>query len=351
MRNQYIEISNDKKRISRISWGAIIAGALTSIAVLFLLNLLGFGIGLTTIDPMTEQNALDGLGTGTIIWWAVANIAALFVGGMVAGRMAGYPSNSDGGLHGFLTWALYAIISIYLVTTAIGGIFNGLANTASSIFTDSTATNIAEELKAAQDKGSESTTLSLKNIKQEVFQLINKAEKNNILPDDASEEVRGSINNVEREGNELVNDLNIDKNIDDFFNELSVDLDNDGNLTITAGEAEDILDKEELKNYLVENTDLSEAEINGVIEKWDRKINKAIDKAEAYYAKVKKKAIKLADETADAVGEFSIIAFFLFLLGAGAAFAGGASGSPLLTVDEQHREDLINDENKIDNKL
>lgn len=344
MRNQYIEIENSKNKFSRISWGAVLAGTLTALVVLFLLNLLGLGIGLTTIDPMTESNTLDGLGTATIIWWAVANVAALFVGGMVAGRMSGLPSNSDGGLHGFLAWGLYILLSIFLVTSTIGGIFNGLASATQSIFTDSTATNIAEELKSAQDDGEENTTFSLEQIKEEAFQLINKAERKNILPSDASEEVRSTMNKTERESQQFINDLNLDENIDEFFNDLSVNLDDNGDLTITGADAGEILNKEDIKEYLTKNTELSEAEINGVIQKWDRKINKAVDKAERFYAKVKTEAIEAADEAADAVGKFSIIAFFLLLIGAGAAFAGGATGSPLLTVDEEHREDLL-DEN------
>jgi len=344
MNDQYIDIINSKTKISRISWGAVLAGTLTALVVAFLLNLLGFGIGLTTIDPMTETNTLDGLGTGTLIWWGLANIAALFVGGMVAGRMSGLPSNSDGGLHGFLAWGLYTLLSIYLVTSTIGWIFNGLASTANSIFSDSTATNIAEQLKSAQVKGEESTTLSLTNIKKEAFQLINSAERNNILPNDASEEVRNTISETEQDSQQFLNDLNLDENIDEFFNELSVDLDKNGDLKLNAGDSEEILNRKKITEYLTENTELSRAEINGVIEKWDRKINKAIDKAEAYYAKVKTKAIKTADKAADDVGKFSIIAFFLFLLGAGAAFGGGATGSPILTVDEEHTEELLEDE-------
>lgn len=339
MRNQLISIQNKFPKISRISWGAILAGTLTAITVGFLLNLLGLGIGLTTIDPMTEAQPLDGLGTGTIIWWGISNLAALFIGGMVAGRMAGLPTNSDGGLHGFLAWALYLIVSFYLVTSTIGGVFNGVASTASSIFTDSQATNIAQALKDAETKGTDNTTLSIENIKNEAFQLINAAERNNILPDDASEEVRDRLNNTSRETRNMIRDLNIDGNIEEFFNDISVDLDKNGDLTINAEGADDILNKDDIKEYLTKNTELSEAEINGVIEKWDRKINNTIDKAEKYYAKVKTKATKISDEAADAAGKYSIIAFFLLLLGAGAGFAGGAVGSPFLTIDDEHIEE------------
>lgn len=341
MRNQLINIQNKFPKISRISWGAILAGTLTAIVVAFLLNLLGLGIGLTTIDPMTETNTLDGLGTGTIVWWALSNLAALFIGGMVAGRMCGLPANSDGGLHGFLAWGLYLLISFYLVTSTIGGIFNGMASAASSIFTDSQATNFAQALNDAEQKGTENTNLSIEKIKREAVQLINAAERNNLLPNDASVEVRDQMQELENSTQSIINDLNLDENIDEFFNELTVDLDQDGNLTINADGAGDILNKEEIMTYLTENTKLSTAEINGVIEKWERKIDKAVASAEKYYAKVKKKATKAADDAADVAGKYSIISFFLLLIGAGAAFAGGAVGSPFHTVEEEH----INEEN------
>lgn len=347
MKNQHIEFNTSNNKFLRISWGAILAGTLTVLVVLFLLNLLGLGIGLTTINPVTENNPLDGLGTGTIIWWAISNVAALFIGGMVAGRMSGLTSNSDGGLHGFLAWGLYTVLSIFLVTSAAGGIFNSFANTTYAIFSDSMSTNLAEELKSALDRGRDETTYSVNEIKQEAFQLINKAEKRNILPSSTSQQVKSAINTVEQEAEELLNELNLDENIEKFFNDISIDLDNNGNLSITGVnlDKDEILNGEEIKKYLAQNTDLSEAEIDGVIEKWNRKINRAIEKAEQYYEKIKKEAVQLADEAADQAGKYAIIAFFLLLLGAGAAFSGGVTGSPLLSLSEEHKKELSNKSN------
>jgi len=65
-----------------------------------LLNLLGAGIGLTSVNPATEPDTMEGLGVGTTIWWVVSNLIALFVGGLVAGRMAGFVNLIDGALHG-----------------------------------------------------------------------------------------------------------------------------------------------------------------------------------------------------------------------------------------------------------
>ena len=339
MKKQGTNSENMAAKVSRISWGAILAGTLTALAVVSMLNLLGLGIGFSTIDPMIESDPLHGLGTGTLIWLGLSNLAALFVGGMVAGRMSGYPSNSDGGLHGFLSWALYALVSFFLITSAVGTMVNGLSSAVSGLFDGSQNRTVKVILDKAQEKGEDNTTLSYESIKKEAFQLINKAEKYNILPDDAPGNTRQTVNEAEKNVKQAFNDLNLDENIDEFFNDLSFDLDENGNLKITVDGGVDFLNKEELKNYLAENTGLDEAEINGMIKKWDTNIEIAVDKAEMYYAKAKQKAIKYSDIAADALATASIVAFIIFFLGALAAFFGGATGSPLQTVSEERRED------------
>ena len=339
MKKQDTNSDNMASKVSRVSWGAILAGTLTALAVVSMLNLLGLGIGFSTIDPMTENDPLNGLGTGTLIWLGLSNLAALFVGGMVAGRMSGYPSKSDGGLHGFLSWALFALVSFFLITSAVGTMVNGLSSAVSGLFDGSQNKTVKVILDKAQEKGEDNTTLSYESIKKEAFQLINKAEKYNILPDDASENTRQTVNETEKDANQAFNDLNLDENIDEFFHDLSFDLDDNGDLQISVDGGVDFFDKEELKNYLTENTELNEDEINGMIKKWDKNIEIAVDKAEMYYAKAKQKAIKYSDIAADALATASIVAFIIFFLGALAAFFGGATGSPLQTVSEERRED------------
>ena len=339
MKKQDTNSDNMASKVSRVSWGAILAGTLTALAVVSMLNLLGLGIGFSTIDPMTENDPLNGLGTGTLIWLGLSNLAALFVGGMVAGRMSGYPSKSDGGLHGFLSWALFALVSFFLITSAVGTMVNGLSSAVSGLFDGSQNKTVKVILDKAQEKGEDNTTLSYESIKKEAFQLINKAEKYNILPEDASENTRQTVNEAEKDVKQAFNDLNLDENIDEFFNDLSFDLDDNGDLQISVDGEVDFFDKEELKNYLAENTELNEADINGLINKWNKNIEIAVDKAEMYYAKAKQKAIKYSDKAADAIATVSIGAFIIFFLGALAAFFGGATGSPLLTVSEERREE------------
>src|SRR5919202_3569073 len=66
----------------RITWGAIFAGVVITLAVQLLLSLLGLGVGLLTVEP-TEPGGTPGasaLGIGAGIWWTLSYMIALFVG-------------------------------------------------------------------------------------------------------------------------------------------------------------------------------------------------------------------------------------------------------------------------------
>lgn len=113
--------------LRRVSWGAILAGTVVSIGIYALFGLLGLALGLGAIDPM-DPRPFSGIGTGTIVWWAVTSIVALAVGGFVGGRLAGIPRGVTGMLHGLSIWALVTILSLWLATSAIGKIVNMAAS-------------------------------------------------------------------------------------------------------------------------------------------------------------------------------------------------------------------------------
>ncbi|MFN3405933.1 MAG: hypothetical protein ACK40G_17695 [Cytophagaceae bacterium] len=114
-------------KVRRISWGAIIAGAILAVVIQMTLSILGFGIGIGTVD-FTSPNPAQGLGTGSLIWWVVTNLISIFIGAWVAGRLAGVPKPFESMMHGLLTWGVYTIISFYLLTSAVGGILGGATN-------------------------------------------------------------------------------------------------------------------------------------------------------------------------------------------------------------------------------
>ncbi len=119
------------ERFLRVSWGAIFAGFVVAFATLTLLLLLGGAVGLTMFD-VNDPGSAEGWGWGAGIWYIVSVIIALFVGGLVAGRLAGVPRSIDSMLHGVATWGLIIVASLLLTGTAMGQLFGaatGMAQT------------------------------------------------------------------------------------------------------------------------------------------------------------------------------------------------------------------------------
>jgi hypothetical protein len=113
----------------RISWGAVLAGAVVAVTVGALLNVLGLAIGATSMEPAqpgaSPSATLLGMAGG--IWLLVANLIGLAMGGWVAARLSGTSDGTDGVLHGLSVWAVSFLLSAVL----LGNIVAGAANTAS----------------------------------------------------------------------------------------------------------------------------------------------------------------------------------------------------------------------------
>jgi hypothetical protein len=119
----------------RISWGAVIAGAVVAVTVGTMLNILGVAIGATTLDPTAvgETPAASSLGIGAGIWLLVANLIGLAVGGYVAARLSGTADGTDGILHGLSVWAIGFLISAVLLGNAVAGAASTAYNGVSSL--------------------------------------------------------------------------------------------------------------------------------------------------------------------------------------------------------------------------
>ncbi len=96
----------------RISWGAITAGVVIALAIQAMLGLLGLGLGFGAVDPYAAS-PFEGLGIGAIVYLALTLIISLFVGGLVAGRLAGINDRADGALNGVLVWSILVILFLF----------------------------------------------------------------------------------------------------------------------------------------------------------------------------------------------------------------------------------------------
>jgi hypothetical protein len=110
----------------RISWGALFGGVILVVVTQVLLSMLGAGIGLGTVNVnagTTPDASSFGIGAGA--WWLVSSCVALFLGGYVAAWLAGIEIRFDGMLHGLVTWGIATLLTIYLLSSAVGGIIGG----------------------------------------------------------------------------------------------------------------------------------------------------------------------------------------------------------------------------------
>jgi hypothetical protein len=133
--------------LNEISWGAVIAGVAVALVVQLLLNMLGIGIGVATLDPMTGDS--PEARTFSIIagiWWTVCGIIAAFTGGYAAGRLAGRPKPETAGWHGLSAWAVSTLLVVGLMaataSTVVGGALNLVAGAAGGL--GRTATTAAQ---------------------------------------------------------------------------------------------------------------------------------------------------------------------------------------------------------------
>ena len=119
---------------SRISWGAVIAGAVVALTIGLMLNALGAGVGATTVDAAAHDSpSAASFGIGAGIWLLISNLIGLAVGGYVAARLSGTADSTDGTLHGFAVWGTTFLISAVLLGNLVSGIASTATNGVSSL--------------------------------------------------------------------------------------------------------------------------------------------------------------------------------------------------------------------------
>jgi hypothetical protein len=127
-------LSDDIHTHRRISWAAIFGGVILVVAVQLLLSLLGAGIGLGAVDANAgNMPSAKGLGIGAGLWWVISSCIALGVGGYIAAWLAGVEIRFDGVLHGLVAWGFATLLTVWLLTSAIGSVVGGGFSTLGSL--------------------------------------------------------------------------------------------------------------------------------------------------------------------------------------------------------------------------
>ena len=113
---------------SRISWGAVVAGAIVAAATSLLLSLLGAAFGAGSVGDLqaAARGEANAAGAGMAIWAIIDLFLSMLFGGYVASRLSGTHSHLDGELHGVTMWALATLLGVLGFAGALAGAISGL---------------------------------------------------------------------------------------------------------------------------------------------------------------------------------------------------------------------------------
>jgi hypothetical protein len=266
--------------IKRMSWGAVLAGAVVALGVQLLLSLLGLGIGLATVDPAagdTPDAASFGIATG--IFYAIVTLLSLFAGGWVAGRLAGMPVRTDGLLHGLVTWSVAMLVLLYVVTTSVGAVLSGtLGMVGNALQAAGQGVQAAAGAAPQSDIGEE----ALNTIQQQAQQLLAQAQQATGAQD--TSELLEQVMAVAEGG-------------------------------VSEQEQQQIVDQ------IVEQTGVTREEAEAQLQQLQTQYQEAMAAAE-------EQARQVAQATSEAISQGAFWSFVALLCGAIAAAVGGLVGTP-----------------------
>lgn len=112
---------------SRVSWGAVLAGSVVTLASYLLFSLLLAGIGLAIAEPGTDGRAV---GMGTILVGVFCMGLSLFAGGWVTTQLTAGETKSESIVYGILTWATVTAASLFMVGWGVSAGYHGLLGAA-----------------------------------------------------------------------------------------------------------------------------------------------------------------------------------------------------------------------------
>lgn len=311
--------------LQRISWSAVFAGVLVAIVSQILLTLLGLGIGLSTVDPQTEQNPTAGLGTGSAIWYIVTSLLSLFLGGWIAGRLASAPRLFDGMIHGVLTWCLATLLTIYFLTTTLGSLIGGASRLVGSLVRTAgsavaaTAPGIGNAVQdQLKENGVDLKSLDLSDLKQEANRLLRQTGNEKLNPNTLEREAKQAGRQARSAANRALTDP---QSTDDIAGGLFDRLFKQGQTTINS------VDREDAVNVVMKRTGKSRAESQQIVDNWINTYKQAAAKFEQTKQEASVKAREAADAAASAASKAAIFGFFGLLIGVVAAGYGAKMGT------------------------
>jgi hypothetical protein len=192
-----------------VSWGGIWGGVLIGMGLLLLLTALGLALGVTAVDPNSDNGSL---GVGAAVWAAISLLLALYIGGMVSTRIGAIFDKTTGMFEGILVWVLSLLLIVYLAGSGIGivagGAFKlvgGATQAIGSMMIGGTAQlsegNLDQVVQRLRDPQTShllasATGMPEEQVRTNLAQIASKADAAKDNPAQAATEVRQSVNDM-----------------------------------------------------------------------------------------------------------------------------------------------------------
>jgi hypothetical protein len=111
------------------NWGAIWAGMFTFMAIWSVFGVLGMAIFATAANPAAPR-PVTGMSAGMDVWAIILTIIAMFVGGVVTGKLAEIGNPRDGVVHGIIMFGLSVVAVLLILGLGEGALVAGTAASA-----------------------------------------------------------------------------------------------------------------------------------------------------------------------------------------------------------------------------
>lgn len=317
--------------ISRVSWGAIIAGAVVAVAVMIFFATLGIGIGAAVVDPQYDQNPGAGMTTGTGIYLVITQIIALGAGGYVALRMAGVPRLISSLLHGASVWAVATIFLAWASVTGAGAVFGAagalMSGTASTVATAADA--IIPDDISLPDPSELVDDLSMDDLPDELQATLREngiTEAN--LRSEAKEAFRNVFSKSEQEA-AVAEAKSTLRGIVSSPGDISADLDAFADKMLVGPNA--ILSEEDLQQaraVMERRLDVTPQEAEQMVEEIKSQVEESVNALRDGVQAAQTQAIEAAQATSDALASIALLLALASLLGLAAACGGAFAANP-----------------------
>lgn len=301
--------------LKRISWSAVFAGVIISMVVYLLLSILGTAVGASTIDPLKEQNPLDGLGMGAAIWTGASMLISIAAGAYASGRLA----QREGALHGLLMFGVNTLICAWFLLVVVNNAMSGaMSVVGSGLQTLGSGISAAAPpvTQMVKDKLGENN-INLDSLQNELETTLRQTGKPELQPENLQNKAEGEVNNAQSQAGDTANHpQTADTDLTNFIKGL-----------ISRNEATfQAADREALKNIIKARTGKSDQEVDQIVSQAEKTYQQARAKYEELKQQAEQKAREAGEKAAAATAKASWFAFFMLIVEAVLAGAMGMLG-------------------------